>query len=164
LSTASFRIDEVQDALDRYLQLREDIAAGDEGWEAMANAFTDDVVYVDPAWGRLEGIGNLREFLRHSMAGLDDWRFPVDATAISRDRVFVHWTQILPVTDPDGQPYRQSGMSMLVYGGGGRFRFCEDVLNMAQVIADLEAGGWRPGPGFVAPPRHPDRDATIPYR
>jgi hypothetical protein len=162
VNTSNFRIDEIQDAVDRYLHIRQDIDAGDDTWASMANVFTDDVVYVDPAWGRIEGIVELREFLRESMAGLEDWRFPVDSSAISRDRAFIHWTQVLPVSRPDGTPYQQSGMSLLVYGGGGKFRFAEDILNMAHVVADLKAGGWTPGSDFASPPRQPNRDATIP--
>lgn len=143
---------EVQDAVDRYLHIREDADAGRGGWDDLAQVFTDDVVYVDPAWGRVDGIENLIDFLDRSMRGLDGWSFPVDTTAISGARVMVHWTQRLPGERADGTPYQQSGMSMLLYSAGGKFRYCEDILNMAHVMADIAESGWRPGPGFTAPP------------
>jgi hypothetical protein len=90
------------------------------------------------------------------MRGLDDWRFPIELTAINGDDVIVRWTQVLP----SGK--RQSGMSTLHYAGDGRFDFEEDLLNMVHVVEDLEADGWRPGPGFVPPPTKPVRDFSRP--
>ena len=56
----------------------------------------------------------------------------------------------------------QSGYSTLVYAGDGKFSYEEDLLNMAHVLEDLAASGWRPGGGFNAPPVHPDRDFSRP--
>jgi ketosteroid isomerase-like protein len=154
--------EEVRAAVDTYVALRERIEEGRATWTDLAELFTDDVVYIDPAWGRIEGIDELRRFLDESMRGLEDWRFPIEFTAIAGDTVVVKWTQQLPGTRPDGTPYQQSGVSTLVYGGGGRFRYEEDLLNMVHVLEDLAESGWRPGPGFVAPPDRPDRDASRP--
>ena len=48
-------------------------------------------------------------------------------------------------------------MSILRYAGDGKFSYEEDLLNMAHVLEDLATSGWRPGPGFTAPPANPDR-------
>ena len=40
----------------------------------LAEFFTDDAVYIDPAWGRIQGIDEIRAFLVDSMLGLEDWR------------------------------------------------------------------------------------------
>ena len=88
---------EIEATLDRYLELRRRIDAGEEtGWTGIAEFFTDDCVYIDPAWGRVEGIAALREFLDESMRGLEDWTFPVEFVAIEGDQVVVKWTQITP--------------------------------------------------------------------
>lgn len=150
--------DEVQATVDRYRDLRARIETGDATWTDLADFFTDDVVYIDPAWGRVEGIDELRTFLDESMRGLEDWRFPVEFTAIDGDNVVVRWAQITPGTRPDGSEYRQSGMSTLVYAGDGKFSYEEDLLNMVHVLEDLQASGWRPSPGFQAPPAEPNRD------
>ena len=152
---------EIEATLARYLDLRRRIDAGDERWSALAEFFTDDVVYVDPAWGRVEGIDELRAFLDESMRGLDDWTFPVEYTAIQGDTVVVKWTQITPGTRPDGTAYRQSGYSTLVYAGDGKFSYEEDLLNMVHVLEDLGAAGWRQS-GFVSPPTAPNRDWSRP--
>ena len=48
--------DEVQAAVDAYVELRGRIEAGEATWTDLADIFTDDLVYIDPAWGRIEGI------------------------------------------------------------------------------------------------------------
>ena len=90
------------------------------------------------------------------MTGLEDWRFPIEFTAIDGDDVVVKWLQIIP----GGR--RQSGWTRLVYAGDGRFRYDEDTLNMAHVLEDLEATGWRPLDGFNMPPATPNRDFSVP--
>ena len=73
------------------------------------------------------------------MVGLDDWRFPVEFTAIEGDNVLVKWTQVTPGKKADGSPYTQSGYSHLVYAGDGRFSYEEDCYNMVHVLEDLSA-------------------------
>ena len=150
---------EIDATLARYQDLRRRIDAGEEhGWAGVADFFTDDCVYIDPAWGRVEGIAALREFLDESMRGLEDWKFPVEYVAIDGDTVVIKWTQISPGTRDDGSAYAQSGYSTLVYAGDGKFSYEEDLLNMTHVNEDLRAAGWRPGEGFVMPPATPNRD------
>ena len=153
----SHPLDEVRAAVDRYVALRASIEAGDADWPDLADLFTDDVVYIDPAWGRIQGVDEVRAFMEESMRGLEDWDFPVEYTAIEGDTVVVKWTQQLPGTRPDGSRYEQSGYSTLVYAGDGKFSYEEDLLNMTHVLEDLKTSGWTPGEGFVMPPSQPDR-------
>ncbi len=155
--------DEVEAAVRRYLAVRDRIAAGDAPWSELTELFTDDVVYIDPAWGRIEGIEAVRrELLGEAMEGLGDWEFPTDFYVIDGDTVVIKWRQIIP--GPDGTRHEQSGYSTLIYGGDGRFRYEEDLLNMAHVIEDLKASGWRPPKGSTmhAPPASPNRDFSVP--
>jgi ketosteroid isomerase-like protein len=154
--------DEVQAAVDAYVEVRRRIEAGDATWIDLAPFFTDDAVYIDPAWGRVVGIEQIRTFFVESMTGLEDWRFPIRFTAIEGDDVVTVWDQVLPGERPGGGSYAQTGVSLLQYAGDGRFCFEEDLLNMSHVLEDLAASGWRPGPGFVSPPPNPDRDVTRP--
>lgn len=148
---------EIRATVDSYIALRARIEAGDATWIDLAEFFTDDAVYIDPAWGRIQGIQEIRAFLVDSMRGLEDWRFPMRFAAIEGDEVVTVWTQVLPGTAPDGRSYQQTGVSILRYAGGGRFSYEEDLLNMAHVLEDLSASGWRPGPGFNPPPPNPIR-------
>ena len=154
---------EVQEALDRYVAIRHRIEEGQGDFGQLGDLYTDDAVYVDAAWGRLEGKGNIARWLVDSMVGLDDWQFPIEFTAIEGNDVVVKWTQIMPGRHPDGRPCRQSGYSRLIYAGNGRFSYEEDVYNMTHVLEDLAASGWQPRGGTMnLPPEHPDRDFSVP--
>ena len=149
--------EEIEAAVARYLEVRERMDRGEGGWTEMASLFTDDATYIDPAWGRVDGIEAITDFLQRSMAGLEDWVFPVEWVAIDGDRVVVKWIQRLPGQRPDGSHYDNSGVSLLTYAGDGRFSRSEDHLNMLHVYEVIAESGWRPGPGFTAPPDHPPR-------
>ena len=99
-------------------------------------------MFVDPAWGRIQGRDAIREFLVDSMTGIEAWTFPVDGVFVDGDEVVIKYRQVLP----GGR--QQSGYTTLLYAGGGRFRYEEDVLNMAHVMEDLAAIGFRPPPGI----------------
>ena len=148
---------EIRATVDAYVALRARIEEGEATWLDLAEFFTDDAVYIDPAWGRIQGIEEIRAFLVDSMRGLEDWHFPLRLSAIEGDDVVTVWTQILPGKRDDGRPYEQTGVSILRYAGDGKFSYEEDLLNMAHVLEDLATSGWRPGPGFTAPPANPDR-------
>jgi len=148
--------DEVRAAVVAYVDLRERIERGDATWTDLAGIFTDDAVYIDPAYGRVEGLDAIRRFLHESMRGLDDWRFPIEFTAVDGDNVVIKWTQVLP------NDRRQSGYTRLIYAGDGKFRYEEDQLNMVHVLDDMKSLGWRPAPDFVAPPSEPNRDFSVP--
>jgi len=156
--------DEIQATVDRYHELRRRIDEGlePEGFGALADFYTDDAVYVDAAWGRIEGKAAIAEWLVSSMVGLGDWKFPVEFTAIEGNDVVVKWTQIIPGTRADGTPYTQSAYSRLRYAGQGRFCYEEDTYNMAHVLEDLSASGWSPTEPMNVPPAHPDRNWALP--
>jgi ketosteroid isomerase-like protein len=154
--------DEVEKVVEHYCDVRRRIDAGELPWGSLAQFFTDDCVYIDPAWGRVEGIAEVSEFFEDSMRGLEDWDFPIEFAAIDGDNVVVKWIQQLPGTRADGSRYQQSGSSTMVYAGGGRFSYQEDLLNMVHVLDDLKASRWRPGAGFASPPAEPNRDFSRP--
>jgi hypothetical protein len=154
---------EVQDAVDRYLAMRVACGAGERPWSDLAEFFTDDIVFIDPQWGRVEGLDEVRsELLERAMVGLDGWEYPSDFVMVDGDRVVVKWRQSIPGSD--GQRYEQSGWSLLLYAGDGRFRYEEDLLNMAHVMEDVTRSGWSPPEGVMpsAPPKERNRDFSIP--
>lgn len=160
--SASYPEAEVQAAVDAWLATRERIESGAATWSALADHFTDDAVFVDPAWGRVEGLDEMRRTVfGDAMDGLEDWRFPIDHVMVDGDVVLVKWRQI--IAGPKGE-HAQSGVSTMVYGGDGRFRYEEDLLNMVHVFEGIKASGWRPPAGGTAhiPPAEVDRDFSIP--
>ena len=104
--------------------------------------------------GSVEGLATITESSTID-AGVG-WRFPIEAAAIDGDEVG-EWTRCC-------RRQRQTGVSTMRYAGDGRFDHQEDLLNMVHVLADLQADGWRPGPGFVMPPAEPNRDVSRPVR
>jgi hypothetical protein len=164
--TVPYPRDEVKATVDRYHELRRRIDDGleEDAFGSLSDFYTEDAVYIDGAWGRIEGKEAIANWLVASMVGMEDWKFPVEFTAIEGDDVVVKWTQIFPRLKPDGTPYRQSGYSRMIYAGDGKFSYEEDTYNMAHVLEDIEASGWQPTEPMNFPPAHPDRNFDIPGR
>jgi len=154
--------EEVQGAVERYLAVRDGINAGNGTWADLAQFFTDDAVFVDPAWGREEGIEELKATVfGDAMVGLEAWKFPTEFFMIDGDTVVVKWSQVMPGTRADGSAYAQSGYSTLVYAGDGKFCYEEDLLNMVHVFEDIKESGFRFSAGMVPVPK-PNRDFSRP--
>jgi ketosteroid isomerase-like protein len=151
------REQEILEVHERYLETRRRAERGEVGWEALADFFTEDAVFVDPAWGRVEGRDAIVAFLRDSMAGLEGWTFPQEWQMVEGDRLVTRWMNRLPGHRPDGSPFESPGFSVIRYAGEGRFSREEDLLNMVHVVELIRESGWKPGSGFTPPPRHPRR-------
>ena len=154
---SKFSADEIRATYERYVATRDRVEAGEEAWDALAAFFTDDAVFIDPAWGRVEGIAEIRTFLVESMLGLEDWEFPHQWTMVDGDRLIARWLNRLPGQRPDGTFYEAPGYSFMVYAGDGRFSYEEDMLNMAHVNELIRESGWKPTGEFNLPPRQPAR-------
>jgi ketosteroid isomerase-like protein len=154
---------EVEAAVERYLAVRDGINAGRGTWRDLAQFFTDDAVFIDPAWGRVVGLDEMNATVfGEAMVGLEEWKFPTEFYVIDGDTVVVKWQQVLPGPRADGSPYAQSGYSTLVYAGDGKFAYEEDLLNMTHVFEDIAESGFRFSPGTGAPPKRPNRDFSRP--
>jgi ketosteroid isomerase-like protein len=149
--------DEILATYRRYVDTRDRVEQGELPWDALADFFTDDATFIDPAWGRIEGIQAIRRFLVDSMAGLEDWEFPHEWAMVDGDRLIARWQNRLPGRRADGTPYQAPGYSFLRYAGGGRFSYEEDLLNMVHVGELIRESGWKPPASFNPPPRHPRR-------
>ena len=154
---AEYSAQEIIETHQRLIDTRQRIVAGELGWGALADFFTDDGTFVDPAWGRIDGRENIRKFLEESMQGLEDWSFPHEWEAVIGDRLMTGWQNRLPGRRPDGGYWQAPGVSRFVYAGGGRFSFEHDVLNMAQVFEIMKESGWKPKTRMHQPPRNPVR-------
>ena len=153
--------DEARAAYAGYCETRTRIVAGELPWTALEDFFTDDAVYVDPAWGRVEGLDAIREFWTESMQGLEEWSFPEAWTMVEGNRVVSMWWQEMG-TDPGGSTVRCPGISILYYAGDGRFAYEHDLMNMAHVMEAITASGWTPSGDFTMPPADPNRDLSLP--
>ena len=147
----------------RFVRLRDEIDAGQRGWGDLADFFTADAVYIDPAWGRIEGREKIREFFVKSMAGLTGhgWSTPENWTLAEGHRLVSQWDQILGYK-PDGTPWLVAGLSILYYAGDGLFCYSHDMLNMTHVGQTMRDMKWKPPAEFNMPPRQPNRDVSLP--
>jgi ketosteroid isomerase-like protein len=143
---------EVEAAVRAYLDHRERLDRGEADWAEVADFFTEDAVFVDAAWGRVEGRAAIAELMTTAMAGLEGFTYPTDAVAIEGDDVLVAWRQVVAGLELRGGPFQHTGVSILRYAGEGRFSFEEDLMNVALVGTDLMNAGWEPGPDFTMPP------------
>ena len=142
---------EVQKAIDALHSIRDKASAGEMSWDALADMFTEEATYIDPAWGRFKGRKSIRQFLRDSMQGLEDWKFPTDWCVIDGNRVVSKFRNQLPGRRPDGTCYEVPGVSVLEYAGDGKFSFEEDIINMIHLYEVLKESGWVPGPKVKLP-------------
>jgi ketosteroid isomerase-like protein len=160
MSTLTEREQEAVDAFRAYVAQRARCVAGEEPWSTIADWFTDDAVFVDPAWGRVEGREQIARFFDWSMRGLEGWSFPEEWTTADGDRVVSFWWNRLPGTRPDGTPWQVPSFSVSHYAGDGLFDYELDVMNVAEVVEVIGASGWRPGPDLAHSDEKPNRDVT----
>jgi ketosteroid isomerase-like protein len=148
---------------DRFVAMRDEIDLGKNTWSSLADFFTEDAVYCDPAWGRVEGRENIRDFFEKSMEGLtgNGWSTPENWTMANGHRLVSQWDQILGYKE-DGTPWLVPGLSILYYTADGLFCYSRDMLNMTHIGEIMRAMEWRPPEGFNMPPRTPNRDVSMP--
>ena len=148
---------------DRFVANRNEVDAGVRGWDSMADFFTEDAVYIDPAWGRQEGRETIRQFFQNSMAGLTGygWSTPERWTMVDGHRLISQWDQVLGLK-ADGSERIVPGLSILYYAGDGLFCYSHDYLNMAYIGETLKAMAWQPPPEFNMPPSKPDWSTELP--
>ena len=154
---------EALETYDRFVAARDEIDKGDRPWSSLADYFTEDAAYIDPAWGRIDGRDNIRDFFERSMAGLTGhgWSTPENWTMAQGPRLVSQWDQILGHRE-DGTPWLVAGLSILYYAGDGLFCYSHDMLNMTHIGQTMRDMGWRPPPEFNMPPRQPNRDVSLP--
>jgi hypothetical protein len=155
-----------QEALETYRRFvsgRDQVDLGEKRWSDLADFFTEDAAYIDPAWGRIDGRENIRTFFEASMAGLTGhgWSTPENWIMAAGPRVIGQWDQVLGNAE-DGSPRFVAGLSILYYAGDGLFCYSHDMLNMTHIGHTMRDLNWRPTEDFNMPPRNPNRDIRLP--
>ena len=147
----------------RFVATRDDIDVGKQKWSALADYFTEDAAYIDPAWGRVETREGIRNFFEESMLGLtgQGWSTPENWTMSVGHRLVSQWDQILGHKE-DGTPWMVPGLSILYYAGDGLFCYSHDMLNMTHIGQTMRDMRWRPKVKLNMPPKEPNRDVSLP--
>ena len=154
---------EAKETYQRFVAMRDDIDAGVHGWDKLADFFTEDAVYIDPAWGRQETREGIGKFFVASMAGLTGhgWTSPERWIMTDGHRLVSQWDQVLGARS-DGSEWIVPGLSILYYAGDGLFCYSHDYLNMTYIGETLNAMQWQPPAEFNMPPRKPDWSTAMP--
>ncbi|MGO4443743.1 nuclear transport factor 2 family protein [Mycobacterium sp. 2YAF39] len=146
----------------RYVAQRELCVAGEAPWSTIGEWFTEDAVFIDPAFGRVQGRDEITAFLDRSMVGFEGWSFPEEWTIVDGDRLVTFWWNRLADERADGTPYQAPAFSVLHYVGDGLFDYELDLMNIAEVGELLVESGWVPSAGMAVPEPRPDRNITPP--
>lgn len=106
-------------------------------WTDLADLFAEDGRYWEPFFGELNGREAVRDFLRESMAGLEEWVFPITWTAIDEGRVVTQWFNRLPNPRRDGTPFQFRGISNIAYDDDGMIVSQEDSYDRIEALRVL---------------------------
>lgn len=122
-------------------------------WSWLADEFYhEDCVYTCPYGGAMPVRAEGREAIRRTHYGRDmdvgsgweGWSFPIIDWTINGDRITSHWVNRGPGARPDGSPYETHGVSLISYGGDGKFSSQFDLFDIAhqmQLCDELDEAG-----------------------
>ena len=128
-----FTRDELERAYRHYCEVN-DAASRSGDWKVWASKFTEDVHYVEHAYGEFRGREVVGEWIAGVMAPFPLMDFPMDWHVIDEERgwiVFRIWNRM---QDPgDGSVHQEANFTLLRYAGDGLFSYQEDIYNPARV-------------------------------
>jgi ketosteroid isomerase-like protein len=138
---------EVEAAFKRYLET----GAYNRDWNAWADLFTEDALYVEAQYGTFHGREAIRKWITTVMAGVPDMYFPpVTWQLIDGDQVCFCIDNAYPnPKDPTGPPIAFPTVSYLKYRDGLWCRE-EDIYDVRASLAARAA--FRAAGGNAAPP------------
>ncbi|HSQ00799.1 MAG TPA: nuclear transport factor 2 family protein [Candidatus Dormibacteraeota bacterium] len=138
---------EVESAFKHYLE----VGAYRRDWNAWADLFTEDAVYVEAQYGTFHGREAIRTWITTVMAGVPDMYFPpVTWQLIDGDQVCFCIDNAYPnPRDPKGPPIAFPTVSYLRYRDGLWCRE-EDIYDVRASLAARAA--FRAAGGNAAPP------------
>jgi hypothetical protein len=137
-----FTRDELLAALDHYTATVEQCSATGE-WSPFADLFTEDVTYIEHAYGEMHGREEVRSWIVAAMAPFPQMRFPRTWVAIDEDNdaLVMEVRNVLDHPSEPGVEFGFPNITRLVYAGDNRFSSEEDVYNPTR-DAPHAVGGW----------------------
>jgi ketosteroid isomerase-like protein len=106
------------------------VAAGDRGdWDAWADLHSEDGVWHEHHYGRIEGREAIRKLITRVMKPVPMLSFPIEWVVIEGDRVVYYPWQVLPDPSQGDKVYRFGCVTILTYAGDGLFSYQEDLYN-----------------------------------
>ena len=130
---------ELERAFDAY-QERGRAAGASGDWNPWADQFTDDAVYVEHHYGRMEGQQAIRDWITATMSVFPNDQFtsfPIEWAVFDEERGWIVCEIQNRLADPgDGSVFQAANLPRLVYAGDDRWSYEEDAYN-PQAMADV---------------------------
>ena len=153
----TFSREQLEEALKIYNKARDEASrTGD--WSIWAAVFTEDVHYIEHAFGEFNGRDAVRDWIIKVMKPFPHMTFPQDWVTFDEENgaiVFQCQNRLEHPTDPDGEPFQFPSWTRLIYAGNGMFSEEEDIYNPNRdapqaIAAWIEAGGKLESEDFLA--------------
>lgn len=134
----TFPRQEVEAALQRYFAVAEASSASGD-WNAWADLFTEDAIYIEHAYGIMRGREEVRAWVISATGAqpsdlhvTDEWHM------IDNDLCVVYASNWKAAPD-GGQPFGFNAVAILCYAGDGTWCYEEDLYNAVEAGAVLKA-------------------------
>lgn len=141
---------EVEDTVRRFIEaFREADRRCDWAWLA-DEFYHQDCIYTCPYGGTMLVVANGREEIRATHYGRDmkvgweGWSFPFLGWTTNGEQITTHWMNRGPGRRPDGSHFETNGVSLITYGGAGKFSSQYDLFDIAHqmnLCDELESAG-----------------------
>lgn len=133
---------ELQEALDHYSSTVDRISESGE-WSGFADLFTEDVHYIEHAYGIFHGREEVRRWIVDVMAPFPHMRFAHEWVAFDTDNdaIVFEISNVLDHPTEPGVEFSFPNVTRIVYAGNGLFSVEEDIYNPARDAARV-IGEW----------------------
>ncbi|MCU1641811.1 MAG: hypothetical protein JWN03_2086 [Nocardia sp.] len=138
---------ELEQALEHYGSVVDECSASGE-WSAFADLFTEDVEYIEHAYGIMHGREVVRQWIINVMKPFPHMRFPHQWIAFDEtdDAIVIGIRNLLDHPTEPGVEFWFPNVSRIVYAGDGLFSSEEDIYNPVRdaprVVGEwIQAGG-----------------------
>ncbi len=128
-------------------------AAATNEWAWIADEFYhESCTYTCPYSGAMPVVVHTRAEIKATHYGRDmavgsgweGWSFPIVGWAVNGNQIISHWMNRGPGLRPDGTHYETNGVSLITYGGQGKFSAQLDLFDVAHqmhLCDELEDAG-----------------------
>ena len=134
--------DEIEQAYAHYRATAAEAGASGQ-WDAWADLFTEDALYIEHLYGTFTGREAIRTWISSTMAeplNREMTDFPVDWWVVDEDRGWVVcavWNRMHDIGD--GRLHQAINWSLLKYAGNNQWSYEEDMYNVGE-FADMIKG------------------------
>jgi uncharacterized protein (TIGR02246 family) len=136
-----FPLDELRDAYENFKTVSDRCAASAD-YNAFANLFTEDCLYVEHTFGVMNGREAVRDWIVPLMTGFPNnqmVRYSHDWVLFDEENGRVVFSARTHMADPgDGKSYTATNWTMIDYAGNGLFSREEDIYNPGIFIKLIE--------------------------